>query len=318
MKRFLFCLLAFTFLVAAQADFDKVIPTYLDNTEDYSVFEVVEQIGSETQLTYVLVLVNNTPSFVLDAEGTITQDQDKITSVSSDYLQNVENPPQKTAAELSDSIIEKTPTRKVKHEVNTIIDTAALKLESAKNKTETAKTLLPEVDFSKTDAKVNTLTTIVRQMRGNATFELVTALSEDFQDEYTDFNVFVNSLNENGAKLGAALKDTREARELLNEKIVSVGRDSPMVAQSEEKLTEAEALVQSEIDNVVDLNTISAANTDTVVEKSAEALALVKKIKSSSFDFTNLALVILAILIVIAGVWFYFKKLKKPEEPRQD
>ncbi|MFH0713548.1 MAG: hypothetical protein V1931_03170 [Candidatus Micrarchaeota archaeon] len=314
MKRLLFCLLAFTFLVAAQADFDKVIPTYLDNTEDYSVFEVVEQIRSETHLTYVLVLVNNTPSFVLDTEGNIIQDQDKITSVSSDYLQNGETTLQITAEALSDSIIAKTPARKVKHEVNTIIDAAALKLESAKNKTETAKTLLPEVDFSKTDAKVNALTTIVRQMRGNATLELVTTLNEDFQDEYSDFNAFVNSLNENGAKLGAALKDTREARTLLNEKIVSVGRDSPMVVQSEEKLTEAEALVQSEIENVVELNTINAANVDAAVEKSAETLVLVKKIKSSSFDFTNLALVLLAIIIVIAGVWFYFKKLKKPEE----
>ncbi len=312
----IFVFFLFFGLAASQAEVDteQVIKKYLSPSEDYAPFEVIYQGANGIQGGNILVIVNNAPLFIITREGELVEDPDVILSVSRDYVDS--RPPGigiADAESIAASIIRETQRRKEKAESKEAGGLALDKVDKLKEKVQAARRWLAGADFGAIDDQMQELEDTARDIRASQSIQETVLLNTSFNTQVTQFSRFVDSLEKNAIRLGATINATREARKLLNEKTVRVGRDDESVKEAEAELSELEALLMEELDKV---STLAVLKEEDSVELFTRSEALLEKlggIRSTGTDLVSLALLAIAILIIAGGVVFYFKKLREKQ-----
>ncbi len=294
---------------------DGGIAKYIERGEDYSTFEILVQTPSGPQLAHVLVLVNEAPAFILLANGSLVENQTVILSVSEDYVNSRPAGSGVSSAEsIAASITLETQSRKEKSIIREASETAVRTVASLRNKTAAMKSTLPGVDFAKMEEKLFTLEKNASEIGKSTSVDRAIALNESFYSEFNIFSQFFQALNRSYVKLGSALNATREARVILNNKIVSVGRDDTAVLESQRELSEVEALLNSEINKIETLTSaLDERSIHTALEKSQALLAKVREVKGGESNLLSIALLILVVIAILGGVVLYFKKLREKQ-----
>ncbi len=308
----LFALLAFS-LASAQWDIDNEIQRYLSPGEDYSTLEIIYQTENESvELSNILVLVNDAPVFIITGEGVLVEDDETILSVVNDYIEtggeNLGSP-----EAIAGAISIETKKRKEKTVIKEASQAALTKVKQMRTKIENAQRLLKGVEFRLIYAELNDFEQTTIDIGLASSIEEASALNSSFYPEFNEFSKFATALGKVSSNLGSALNETREARLVLNEKIVTAGRDDPVVVESQKELSEVEALLAEEVEKIERLSIPSSANASEAAKKSKALLQRVRQIQGSGANLLSLAMLLLAIVIIGGGVVFYFKKLREKQ-----
>ncbi len=302
-------------LVNAQLNVDNAIQKYLNQGEDYSALEIVYQNEDGTENVNTLVIVRDTPVFVVNDLGQLIDDDATILSVSQDFVNS--RPPGVIVANpesIAASIIDETNRRKTNAGIRQRSADAINDVNKAKSIIEKAKIELPGADFSTIEMELNYYKTQAEDISTSLTISEAQILSSGFYSEFRGTLEFAQALNRSLPLLKTTFNNAREAREKLNNRIVAMGREDPEVVESQAELQEIEELLSEEIKKIIEVN---APDENTLVELSERSDLLVVKLsglEGGGFDFITLAAGILAIILIIYVVVFYFKKLRQKQE----
>ena len=300
-------------MVHAQVNLDKAIAKYVGANEGYSTFEVYEESGNGTRLTNLLVLIRDSPAFVLSANGTLVENISIILSVSRDYVSSRPTGTGVASAEdITAAIVGETAKRKQSGKIREAGDTAFVELNKVKSQVSEAKVnLAGSVGFIKIDDKITSLERKAKEISASSTIENVVALNTSFYAELAPFSLFIRDVSINAPKLGVAIASSKQARLALNDKTVKVGRDNPTVVEMDIELTRIESITGEQVNRIETLVTPNAIQVNEAYDRSQAALAKINTIQGSGSNLGTLAALLVIALLILAGVAYYFKKLNE-------
>ncbi len=315
MKLLVTFLLLFT-LAASAANIDAFILNYIHPGEDYSTFELLQQNSSGTSLANILVLVNDTPTFILYSDGRLVEDPQIIWAVSGDYVTSRETGTIGSTQEaVAAEITLETASRKTSGLIRKTSEDATSQLvELRKTFTQISAALSPSVKFTKIGQQLGNLETNASKLKQAQNLDELNALNASFYSEFTPFKTFMATLLRVSPQLMNTTSQLREARRGINEKTVSVGRDNLVIIESQQELNQIDSLLAIEVNKIENLTPPNEAKINEAHTRSTALAEKINHVKGNEGNLVTLALVILLILIVLAGVVFYFKKLKDKQK----
>ncbi len=306
-------------LAVAQVDTNEIVKKYLSPGEDYSTFEVVYQGANGAQGGSILVIVNSAPVFIVSRDGNLIEDPDVILSVSRDYVDS--RPAGISIADpesIAASITRETQRRNEKKESKEAGEIALDKVNTLREKVQGAKHWLVGVDFSAIDSQLQEFEDSASDISASQSLQETALLNNSFNLQVIQFSRFVDSLEKNAIRLGAVINATREAQQLLNEKTVRVGREDPSVKEAQGELSELQALLAEELDKIDAFTPLKEADSLDLFKRSQALVDKLGGIKSSGTDAISTILPILAIIIILGGVVFYFKQLREKQRKEDE
>ena len=149
----LLLLLTLASLTSGQAFIDEEILKYLEPGEEYSTLQIVTQnAGGEVTSTNTIVLIRETPVFIISEDGRLVEDQDVILQVSQDYVATRQGTA--SAESIAASITSETQRRKQIAATKAASREALKLVENSQKKITTAREWLTSVNFAAIDTEL--------------------------------------------------------------------------------------------------------------------------------------------------------------------